>query len=155
MDATVRQAVELGVHRIVPVLTRRGQVSLDAARAAKRHAHWRGIVLSACEQCGRSRVPALDPLRDLDEWLADVEGRSRAGVVLTPDAASGLGEVALGEASVTLLVGPESGLDERETANAVAAGLRAARFGPRVLRTETAGSAAIAVLQSRHGDLLT
>ena len=155
MDATVRQAVELGVRRIVPVLTRRAQVSLDAGRAAKRHAHWRGIVLSACEQCGRSRVPGLDPPRALDEWLADVEDGGRTGLVLAPGAASGFDEVALDGTSTTLLVGPESGLEEAETAGAVAAGLRAVRFGPRVLRTETAGPAAIAVLQSRHGDLLT
>ena len=160
MDATVRQAVELGVARIVPVLTRRAQVSLDAARAAKRHAHWSGIVVSACEQCGRSRVPALEPLRDLGEWLADdapagVDRERTDGFVLSPDASGGLGEGSLAGTAVTLIVGPEGGLDESETAYAVEAGYRAVRFGPRTLRTETAGPAAIAVLQSRYGDLST
>ena len=130
MDATVRQAVELGAHRIVPVLTRRAQVSLDAARAAKRLAHWQGIVVSACEQCGRSRVPELDPPQDLQTWLSGVEGLRGEGFVLAPDASLGLGEAPLAGTDATLLVGPESGLDPRETACAVAAGLLAVRFGP-------------------------
>ena len=153
MDATVRQAVELGVARIVPVETRRGRVTLDEARAAKRHAHWQAIVVSACEQCGRARLPALEPPCPLGAWFERFDPRTSTGLVLVPEAASTLGDVAAGTA-VTLLVGPESGLDGGEREAALAAGLHAVRFGPRVLRTETAGPAALAVLQARHGDML-
>ena len=166
MDATVRQAVELGVRRIVPVTTRRGKVTLDAARAAKRHAHWRAIVVSACEQCGRSRLPALEPIGPLEHWLrrfaaGEAPGAHAAaalgqGLLLTPEAALTLAAAPLADsAGVALVIGPESGLDAAETAAATAAGLHAVRFGPRVLRTETAGPAALAVLQARHGDMLT
>ena len=154
MDATVRQAVELGASRIVPVQTRRGAVRLDAARAAKRHDHWRGIVVSACEQSGRARLPALEPLAPFDDWLAAFDAASTTGLVLVPEAERSIASVPL-EAGpdVTLVIGPESGLDPLEVEVALAAGLHAAHLGPRVLRTETAGPAALALLQARHGDL--
>jgi len=178
MDATVRQAVELGVTRIVPARSRRTTVKLDDARAAKRHAHWRGIVVSACEQSGRARVPVLEPLVDLEDWLAGrpadrredrredrhaerladastgFDRRATTGLVLVPGAARSLGEVPLEHgADVTVVIGPESGLDPVETDAALAAGLHAAHLGPRILRTETAGPATLALLQARHGDL--
>ena len=153
MDATVRQAVELGVARIVPVRTRLGRVALDERRAAKRHAHWRAIVVSACEQCGRARLPSLEPLDTLEGWLDRFDAGAGAGLVLAPDAERGIGDASLDGHGATLLVGPESGLDGAEIETAERAGLRAVRFGPRVLRTETAGPAALAVLQARHGDL--
>ena len=154
MDATVRQAVELGVSRIVPVRTRRSAVRLDEARAAKRHAHWHGIVVSACEQSGRARVPDLEPLAELADWLGAFDPASACGGVLVPGAERRLVDVPRADgADIAIVVGPESGLDETETAAALAAGLHAASLGPRVLRTETAGPAAIALLQARHGDL--
>ena len=167
MDATVRQATELGAAAIVPIATRRGSVRLDAARAAKRLAHWRAIVVSACEQCGRARLPVLHPIATLEAALASAEapdGPTLAPTLalqLDPAAPSGLG-AALDRAaaapgapprSAALLIGPESGLDPDEIAAAGAAGFEPVTCGPRVLRTETAGPAVIAMLQARFGDL--
>ena len=154
MDATVRQAVELGVAHIVPVRTRRSAVKLDAGRAAKRHAHWQGIVVSACEQSGRARLPVLAPLVDLADWLAGFDPRASDGCVLVPGAERRLVDVPHApERDIAILIGPESGLDEAEIAAALGVGLQPASLGPRILRTETAGPAALAVLQARHGDL--
>lgn len=154
MDATVRQAVELGATRIVPVQTRHGAIRLDETRAAKRHAHWQGIVVSACEQSGRSRLPVLEPLVALDDWLGAFDGETTTGLVLVPGATASLASVPLAAgADVAVVVGPESGLDPAETETALARGLQPVHLGPRVLRTETAGPAALAILQARHGDL--
>jgi len=154
MDATVRQAVELGVSRIVPVRTRRSAVKLDADRAARRHAHWQGIVVSACEQSGRAHLPTLAPLADLADWLAAYEREASEGCVLVPGDERRLADVPhRPDREFVVLVGPESGLDDSEVAVALTTGLRPASLGPRILRTETAGPAALAVLQARHGDL--
>ena len=171
MDATVRQATELGAAAIVPVATRRGSVRLDAARAAKRLAHWRAVVVSACEQCGRARLPELHPVATLEAALASADASRGPALApslapalalqLDPAARSGLG-AALERAaaapdapprSAALLIGPESGLDPDEIAAAGAAGFEPVTCGPRVLRTETAGPAVIAMLQARFGDL--
>lgn len=153
MDYTIQKAVELGVQRIVPVTTRRSVVRLSAERAAKRLAHWQGVVVSACEQCGRTRLPQLAPLQPLEAALKDGIRPDALRLVLSPDAVAMLHTVADAPAAVALLVGPEGGLDEAELAAAAAAGWRGLRLGPRVLRTETAGVVALAVLQARWGDL--
>jgi len=152
MDLVVQKATELGVAAIVPIATARGVVRLDAATRARKRAHWQAIAVAACEQCGRARVPAVAEPRTLDAFLADPRPDGTR-LLLSPDAQVSLGAVAQGAASIALLVGPEGGLEETERLAAIAAGWRACRLGPRVLRSETAAIAAIAVLQSVAGDL--
>jgi 16S rRNA (uracil1498-N3)-methyltransferase len=150
MDFTIQKAVELGVRGIVPVESRRSVLRLAGERAAKRVAHWQGVVASACEQCGRNQVPLVAPLEKLENWLARPAGGTLR-LMLAPDAGQTLAEIApAGE--VQLLIGAEGGLDPQEMIAAQHAGFQAVRLGPRVLRTETAGLAALAALQALWGD---
>jgi 16S rRNA (uracil1498-N3)-methyltransferase len=151
MDLILQKATELGVARIAPVQTERTEVKLDAERADKRGAHWRGVLASACEQSGRARLPELLPPAPLANFLAGVQSARR--LVLDPAAGDTLArlELAPGE-SLCLLVGPEGGLSERDLAAARAAGFHGLRLGPRILRTETAALAAIAGLNALYGD---
>lgn len=150
MDWTLQKAVELGVSRIVPVVAERTTVRLSGERAAKRVAHWHGVMVAACEQSGRNHVPALDAVQPLDAWLAKLD---TPALVLDPTANLGLKDFAAHAPRFTLLVGPEGGFSERELTAALAAGCAGVRLGPRVLRTETAGIAALAALQALYGDL--
>ncbi len=154
MDWTIEKAVELGARCIVPLASRRSAVRLDAARAARKHAHWQRIVEAACRQSGVDRLPTLQPLAALDDWLARAGDDARCGrrLVLDPLAATSLSSLGAPLESVTLLVGPEAGLDAHELARAHAASFEPVRLGPRVLRTETAGLAALAALQFGFGD---
>jgi 16S rRNA (uracil1498-N3)-methyltransferase len=115
----------------------------------RRLAHWRAVAAAACEQSGRNRVPEVHPLVELEAALAPP--RTGVSLLLSPR-----GEATLAAlppvAAATILVGPEGGLTERETSVALRAGFKAFRFGPRVLRTETAPLAVIAALQARWGD---
>lgn len=150
MDFTIQKAVELGVRDIVPVESRRSVLRLSGERAGKRVAHWQGVVASACEQCGRNQVPLVAPLEKLENWLA----RPAKGVMrlmLAPDAENTLASIRPG-GEVQLLIGAEGGLDPQEVIAAQSAGFQAVRLGPRVLRTETAGLAALAALQALWGD---
>ena len=152
MDWTLQKAVELGVKRLVPVFAERSVVNLGGVRLERRMGHWRGVVESACEQCGRNRLPELLPA----ERLAVAWQRFRGGQNLVLDTAGAcrLGELGLDpHAGINLLIGPEGGLTGAELAAAREAGFRALLLGPRVLRTETAGIAALAALQSLWGDL--
>ncbi len=151
MDYTIQKAVELGVSRIVPLDTSRSVVNLKGDRLEKKMAHWRGVIISACEQCGRNTPPELLPLVKLDAWLA--KGADGAGLVLDHRAEYSITTLDASEA-FTLLIGPEGGLSEEERNRAYAAGYQGLRLGPRVLRTETAALTALAALQSRFGDLL-
>lgn len=152
MDWTIEKAVELGVHRIVPIASARSVVRLDAERAARRVEHWRRLIGAACAQCGRDTLPGIDAPQPLAHWL-DARSRAHEAVVLVPGAATRLATLALAGPEVDLLVGPEGGLADDELAAAVRAGFAAASLGARVLRTETAGLAALAILQSRLGDI--
>lgn len=153
MDMTMQKAVELGVSRIVPVASRRSVVRLDGERAQRRLEHWRGVVASACEQCGRNRVPEVLPLSALDRWLRQPANTGALRLMLAPGAAQTLGDLAIPApgSEVELLIGAEGGLapDEVELA---AAGYLSLRLGPRILRTETAGLAALAAIQCLWGD---
>lgn len=152
MDYTLQKAVELGVAAITPVITRRSVVQLDRARQEKRLQHWRGVIIAACEQSGRTCPPALAGITPLDGCLQPAPGGLR--LLLDPEAATTARALPPPEnGRVTLLVGPEGGLDGEERALARRAGYVGVRLGPRVLRTETAGLAAIAVLQHLWGDL--
>jgi 16S rRNA (uracil1498-N3)-methyltransferase len=154
MDLTVQKAVELGVSRIVPVIAQRGVVRLEGERAARRVEHWRGVVVAACEQCGRNRLPEVTPLLGLPRWLAQSEAADGLRLILVPGAAQTLADLPVPAAGspVELLIGAEGGLTEAEIQAAVEAGYRPIRLGPRVLRTETAGLAAIAAIQCLWGD---
>lgn len=150
MDYTLQKAVELGITTIVPLLTEHCVVELKGERLEKRLEHWRGVVIGACEQCGRNRLPELQPVMTLSAWLTkSVEGKRllldhRAeGSINTLDPAS----------SFTLLVGPEGGLSPAEQQQAISSGYQGIRLGPRVLRTETAALVALSALQARFGDL--
>jgi 16S rRNA (uracil1498-N3)-methyltransferase len=151
LDWIVEKAVELGVERIVVAPMRRSVVRLDAARAARRLRHWHDVVTGACGQCGRNRVPPVAYCATLAAALAAAPADGTR-LLLLPTAASGLPSLLPGRRG-TLLVGPEGGLDEDELKQATHEGFCAARLGPRILRTETAGLAAIAALQSHDGDL--
>jgi 16S rRNA (uracil1498-N3)-methyltransferase len=138
---------------IQPLAMVRSVVQLTGERAAKRVAHWQAVVISACEQCGRTRVPEVAPIQSITTWLASQ--RAVAGgqvrLLLTPRAGQRLHDLPR-STEVTLLAGPEGGLAPEEEAQALAAGFTGVRLGPRVLRTETAALAAIAALQTLWGD---
>jgi 16S rRNA (uracil1498-N3)-methyltransferase len=151
---TLQKSVELGVQRIVPVITERSP-PLDQTKITKREQHWRKIIISACEQCGRNRLPQLEEVLPLHIWLAK---KSQRGIVLSP-----LGEHCLSDAlkrentlsarvSVTVLIGAEGGLSEAEIQQAIQAGYLDIRLGSRILRTETAAVTVLAICQALAGD---
>lgn len=152
MDWVVQKAVELGVARIVPLSAARSVVKLAGARAERRVEHWQSVAVSACEQCGRNRVPEIAPILDLRHWLS-LQPANNGGqrLLLSPQAGLRLRDVPA-QGGLTLLIGPEGGLTEDEEAAARAAGFQGMALGPRILRTETAGPAALAALAALHGD---
>jgi len=155
MDMALQKATELGVTRIQPLIARRSTVKLDEANSHRKHAHWHGIVVGACEQSGRTRLPELLPAGTVQAACAgqtqglrlvlDVDG----AMALPACVAAAGGQLKDG---VTLLVGPEGGLDDAEIATATGQGFKPCLLGPRVLRTETAPLAALAALQVLAGD---
>lgn len=152
MDLVVQKATELGVSRITPVLTAHGVVRLDARRASRRLAHWQRIAENACEQSGRIRPPRIDAALPLTDWFGADRDNGPMRLVLQPESPLALTGVQPATAGICLLVGPEGGLSERELEDAAVAGFDAVSLGPRILRTETAAIAAIAVAQSLWGD---
>lgn len=150
MDLVLQKATELGVAEVRMVESERSEVRLHGQRLDKRLAHWRGVVASACGQCGRARVPAVAAPQGLDAALAALPALPR--FLLDPDADGTIATLA-GLTGCVLAVGPEGGWSPRDRELLIAAEFRGLRLGPRVLRTETAGIAAIAALQARFGDL--
>jgi 16S rRNA (uracil1498-N3)-methyltransferase len=153
MDLVLQKATELGVAAIVPVATARSVVRLDADSRRRKAAHWRGIAIAACEQCGRARLPEVAAPLPLPDWLARPARTGWRRVQLEPDAGVALAAAAADATSIELLVGPEGGLTETERDAARQTGYLSCRLGPRVLRSETASIAALAVLQATAGDL--
>ncbi len=152
MDFTVQKAVELGVAEIFPLATRRSVVKLREDRASRRVDHWQHLAIAACEQCGRNRVPTLQPVMDFADWLGTLPHDGvETRVMLSPGATSCLRELSKPSA-VLLLVGPEGGLDPEEREIAVTCGFQAVRLGPRILRTETAALAAVSAMHALWGD---
>lgn len=152
MGFTLQKAVELGVSRILPLWTERSQVRLEGSRLTSRLRHWEGVVISACEQCGRARIPVVEAPRRLTDfdWSAAYLGTK---VMLDPEGVAGLDQLDRAGGGYTLLAGPEGGLSASERDVALRAGFVAVRLGPRILRTETAALAALAVIQALWGDL--
>lgn len=154
MDLTVQKAVELGVSRIIPVASRRSVVKLDGDRALRRVDHWRNVAIAACEQCGRNRVPEVLAVEGLDRWLGKSDGGHVLRLMLAPGSAQTLNSIPPPESGgrIELLIGAEGGLAPEEVEQATRAGFVSLRLGPRILRTETAGLAALAAIQCLWGD---
>jgi 16S rRNA (uracil1498-N3)-methyltransferase len=149
MDSTVRKAVELGVAELQPVLAARSVARPKGERAENRRAHWQKVVIAACEQCGRNRIPEVHPLLAVAEYRATGEA---AKVLLSPLAETALSKIPLKGSDFILAAGPEAGFTAEEEAAFAAAGFIPASLGPRVLRTETAAVAAVAALSALRGD---
>ena len=150
MDYAIQKLVETGVHRITPLLTAHTVVKLDNRREQSRRQHWQGVIISACEQCGRNHLPQLHEVSDISHWLAGVAADRK----LVFDAAGTVDLKTLqpAPASVCVLIGPEGGLSEQEVSEACRQGFDNVRLGPRILRTETAAVAISAALQTLWGD---
>lgn len=148
MDWAIQKATELGVSEITPIFSDRCEVRLKDERADKRLQHWRQVAISACEQCGRSRVPVIHPPMLLADWIKQVPAELK--LVLHPVAQPWASHTK--PATLAFLIGPEGGLSDAEVEQAKAGGFHAARLGPRVLRTETAPVVALAVAQQLWGD---
>ena len=151
MDYTIQKAVELGVNRIVPVMSEFSNVKLTDARTPARIAHWKKIIISTCEQCGRNRIPEILAPVPLKEWVKGNGGLTR--LVLDPGAEQVLADLPVPESGLVLLSGPEGGLSDIDLDAALRGGYQPVRLGPRILRTETAAVAAITVCQSLWGDM--
>ena len=148
MDSTVRKAVELGVAQVQPVLATRSVARPKGERADSRRAHWQKVVIAACEQCGRNRIPEVQPLVPLTDYHAG-EGMK---ILLSPQSRLRLSEAVKDSTAFILAAGPEAGFTAEEEAALAKAGFVPASLGPRVLRTETAAVAALAALNALRGD---
>lgn len=150
MDFAIQKSVELGVSEITPLFSQRCVINLQGERLRKREQHWRKVIISACEQSGRCRVPQLNSAADLASWL-DMPHQG-AGLVLDPKSETGIGSLDKPADKITILIGPEGGLSEAEITAAENRGFKGISMGPRILRTETAPLAAIASMQTLWGD---
>lgn len=156
LDWMVEKAVELGVHSIVLAPARRSVVRLTHERAARKVRRLRDIAIAACSQCGRNQIPSLETSATLTEALLAGLRDDASGMLLEPNTPASqvpLSKAELRNGGVALAIGPEGGFDNDEIALAQRLGYRAFRLGPRILRTETAGVAALVALQSAFGDL--
>ncbi len=151
MDLVIQKAVELGVDEITPVVTERCGVKLNAERWQKKVLQWQKLIASSCEQCGRNQLPKIHPAIPLADWISQSTKKLR--ITLHPRAIRGVKGLSLPNAGVRLLIGPEGGFSDSEIYATEQAGFQTFHMGPRILRTETAAIAAIASLQSIHGDL--
>lgn len=153
MDLILQKATELGVAALRPLWSQRSEVKLDEARAEKRLAHWRSVVASACEQSGRARVPDVAAPATLAAVLASLPAGGLR-LILDPEGELRFDTLRVApDAPVLLAIGPEGGWSPLDRQQLQAAGFQGLRLGPRILRTETAGLAAIAALQATFGDL--
>jgi 16S rRNA (uracil1498-N3)-methyltransferase len=151
MDYTIQKAVELGVHNITPLFTERCNVKLSGERLQKRLQHWRSIAISACEQCGRNRIPIINEPQYLNTWIAQTH--SGINLLLSHRATKKIADLLSQTAAFTILIGPEGGLTESEIQNAEQHNFMPICFGPRIMRTESAALAAISILQFYCGDM--
>lgn len=151
MDYTIQKAVELGVTAIQPLVTDHVVVRLSAERWERKLEHWQSIAVAACEQSGRTRVPKIAPVLELRDWLNALPANALK-LVLSPGVTPA-GKVKRRDEAVVLLVGPEGGLSDMEQKLSDLSGFSALSLGPRILRTETAGVAALVMIQSMWGDI--
>ncbi len=155
MDYSLQKSAELGVARLRPLLSRRAAPCPSENRLQARMRHWQRVLASACEQCGRNRLPLLDTPRSLESLLADCRRSAEDWLVLSPQAGRGLPTLERPGRAVTVLVGPEAGWEPAELDAMTAAGVVDVKLGPRTLRTETAAAVAVAALQLLWGDLVS
>jgi len=149
MDTTIQKAVELGVTEIIPVICERTVVNLKADRLEKKMRHWNGIVQSACEQSGRNQLLTIHtPIKYNQIQLSD----NQTGFILDPDSGYSLLDSSA-TVSVAIIIGPEGGFTDKEVEHAINKGFKPVKFGPRILRTETAAIAAVSIIQNAWGDL--
>lgn len=156
LDAVIRAVTELGVARVAPALTARTVVRLEPARLTARLARWQRVAREAAKQCGRSRLPVIDAPRPLEALLAEPADTGMLRLCLWEEARTPMADALDGLSTpiaATVVVGPEGGLAAEEAEAARRDGWHIAGFGPRLLRTETAGPAVVAALQFRFGDL--
>ena len=149
MELVIQKAVELGVTDITPLWTENCDVKLNAERLEKKHSQWQGIIISACEQCGRDVLPKLHPVQKIQDWIININGDLKW--VLDPRGnpeSSPQNSIS----SAVVAIGPEGGLTQDEIQQACNSGFNAKLIGPRVLRTETAALTAVTLLQNQFGD---
>jgi 16S rRNA (uracil1498-N3)-methyltransferase len=152
MDLTIQKAVELGVTAIQPVFSAKSLVRLSGEREAKKLAHWRRIVIAACEQCGRNRLPEVREAMSV-EACSRTSGEAALRLLLSPDGKAGLRAITVKTSqAIALAAGPEAGFSDGEERVLQRAGFVPIRLGPRILRTETAALAALAALNALAGD---
>lgn len=153
MDLTLQKATELGVFAVQPVFSARTEVRLNPGKLSRRMEHWRRVIISACEQSGRASVPVLHEPTDLLVWMQ--QGSPASRILLSPGAPQSLAGFSPGAAveAVEVVVGPEGGFEDKELEALARYGVLPVSLGPRILRTETAGPVAIAILQAMAGDL--
>lgn len=152
MDWIVEKGVELGVTAIQPVAAQRSVIRLSAERMERRVSHWNHIAAAACEQSGRNSVPAVAPILDLPQYLGMTKVQNALRLMLAPQAEMALHGLAKPSMPIIIMIGPEGGWESSEIQVAHVAGFQTIRLGPRVLRTETAGAAVLAAMQSIWGD---
>lgn len=150
MDFIVQKAVELGVSAIQPITSERATLKLTGERAQKRVVHWQSVAQAACEQCGRNRIPFVAEIISFEAWIGNATDGLR--LVLHPQGQSSLIGNVNATTPVSIMVGPEGGFSDHEVALTAQHGIQAVDMGPRVLRTETAGLAALAALNAVCGD---
>jgi len=152
MDFAIQKSVELGVTEITPIFTEHCVVNLDEKRVQKKLHHWQGIIISACEQCGRSVVPRLNTASTLLKWADTI---SQTCIIFDPLAKASLKDITPENDTINLLIGPEGGLSTNEISEIKKKdNFKAIKFGPRILRTETAAVSAMTAIQLLWGDLL-
>lgn len=152
MEATIQKSVELGVNTIIPVVCQRSNSRVTGEKQAKKLQHWRKVAISACEQSGRAVIPDIKEITTLETLIQILEPRALK-LNLSPKAGASLRDINYEQQSIELFVGPEGGLNNDEIYSLEKHGFEGVRFGPRILRTETAGPAAISALQALWGDL--
>ena len=150
MDTTIQKATELGVSEIVPVICERS-ANIKRERASKKYERWNQIAISACEQSGRNLLPAIHQATTFEKAINEVSTDTR--LVLDPAAAKGINDIKPDITSICIISGSEGGLSEQEIKTASDAGYYRIKFGPRILRTETAAPAVISALQTLWGDM--
>ena len=153
MDFVLQKATELGVTNIYPAFTERTNLAISQERLEKKHEHWRGVITSACEQCGRNTIPQLSSPQPLASLCNQLSQQAAVKYMLSPEAPSGLSLYKDNHAELVVLVGPEGGLSSEELRIAADYGFIGISLGPRILRTETAALAFLAMAQSAWGDL--
>lgn len=152
MDWVIQKATELGASEIQPLNTERSVARLSAERAERRMEHWKQVVISACEQCGRNTLPTIHPPLDIMAWLQKMRNIECSKFILLPQNSHALHEQKKPEGKIALLIGAEGGFSENEAESALLCGFIPIRLGARILRTETAAIAGLSALQTLWGD---